>query len=297
MEHDVFDLSGQVVLFVGAGGGIGREVALGLAHQGADVAVADISSEAALRVAEEIQAAGRRATAITGDITSADDCQRMVAQTVAALGPLDILVNAVGFNIFANLTDLTPEDWNRVLAVNLTGAYLISTAAARAMAAGGGRIINFASVTALRGSPGQAAYAAAKAGLINLTKSMALEWAPKGIRVNAISPVMTETPINAGWLAADPGRKAAIAKRIPAGRLGTPGDFVGPVIFLASSASSFRLWPDTLRGWRHFGHSSAHRRQLVCRVNTASRSPWSAPVAWAARWAGWSLPPLTPRSG
>lgn len=106
---------------------------------------------------------------------------------------------------------------------------------------GGGRIINFISVTALRGSPGQAAFAAAKAGLVNLTKSMALEWAGHGVRVNAVSPVMTETPINADWLAADPDRKAGIVRRIPIGRLGRPDDVVGPVIFLASRASAFML--------------------------------------------------------
>ena len=235
-----FDLSGRVALVAGGAGGIGRAVVLGLAAHGADVAVADLAREQAEAVAADVQRAGRRSLALSADITDAASADRMVGDTLAELGRLEIFVNAVGLNVFANAFDLTESDWERVLRINLTGAFLASRAAARAMVPmGKGRIVNVASVTALRGSPGQAAYAAAKAALVNLTKSLALEWAQHGIRVNAISPVMTETPINAAWLNEEPERKAAIARRIPAGRLGRPEDFAGPVVFLASDASDF----------------------------------------------------------
>jgi NAD(P)-dependent dehydrogenase (short-subunit alcohol dehydrogenase family) len=238
---DLFDLSGRVALVAGGAGGMGRAVVLGLAGRGADVAIADLAVERAEAVAAEVGGqTGRRSLALRVDLTGGQSVEAMVEHTLERLGALDVFVNMVGLNVFANLLDLTEADWGRMLGINLTGPFLSSRAAARAMAdRGGGRIINFVSVTALRGSPGQAAYAAAKAGLINLTMSMALEWAPFGIRVNAISPVMTETAINTDWLAAEPGRKAAIARKIPAGRLGQPEDFVGPVVFLASDASRF----------------------------------------------------------
>lgn len=242
MAADLFDLQGQVALVAGGAGGIGHAVVLGLARQGADVAVADIAAERAEPVAAQVREAGRRGLALGADITDPESADRMVADTLAGLGKLDIFVNTVGLNVFAETFDLSESDWERVLSLNLTGPFLASRAAARVMAQrGGGRVINFASVTALRGSPGQAAYAAAKAGLVNLTKSLALEWIRHGVRVNAVSPVMTQTPINADWLAADPEREAGIARRIPAGRLGKPDDFVGPVVFLASDASEFML--------------------------------------------------------
>jgi NAD(P)-dependent dehydrogenase (short-subunit alcohol dehydrogenase family) len=216
-------------------------VVRGLAASGADVAVADLAHDRAESVAHDIERqTGRRAVSLEVDVTQSRSVERMVQHTLERLGALDVFVNMVGLNVFANLFDLSDEDWTRTVHINLSGPFLASRAAARVMAQqNGGRIINFVSVTALRGSPGQAANAAAKAGVINLTMSMALEWAPLGIRVNAISPVMTETAINADWLAAEPGRKAAIARRIPAGRLGQPEDFVGPVVFLASDASRF----------------------------------------------------------
>lgn len=238
----LFDLTSRVAAVCGGAGGIGTHVSVGLAEHGAVVAVVDIARSGAERVAEQIRSMGRTAIALTGDIAAPDEAERLVGRVVEELGGLDVLVNAVGLNVFKDALDLSEEEIDRVLSLNLTAALHISRAAARLMRErGGGKIIHFSSVTALFGSPGQSVYAAAKAGLVNLTKSLALEWAPYNIQVNAVSPVMTETPINAAWLAADPERKQAIAVTIPAGRLGRPEDLIGPVVFLASRASDFVL--------------------------------------------------------
>ena len=152
------------------------------------------------------------------------------------------MVNTVGGNIFKTAFEMTEEEFERMVKLNLTGAWLVSRAAARLMEeTGSGKIINFASVTAFFGSPGQGAYAAAKAGLVNMTETLGLEWIGKGINVNAISPVLTETPINSEWLNSEPNRKSGFAARIPIGRLGTTADFVGPALYLASAASDFMI--------------------------------------------------------
>ncbi len=242
MASDLFDLTGRVAAVCGGAGGIGSRVSVGLARHGAAVAVVDLNQAGARQVAREIETFGRPASSLSADITKSAEAAQCVAAIVEELGRLDVLVNAVGLNIFKPLLELTDDDIQRLVALNLTSALMISRAAVPPMRKqGGGKIINFASVTALFGSPGQSVYAAAKAGLVNLTKSMALEWAPYNIQVNAVSPVMTETAINAEWLASNPHRKAALAATIPAGRLGQPNDLVGPVVFLASRASDFVL--------------------------------------------------------
>lgn len=238
----LFDLTGRVAAVCGGAGGIGSRVAVGLAEHGAAVAVVDVAGDRAEDVATQIRSVGRTAIAISGDVTVPREVERLIARVVETLEGLDIVVNAVGLNVFKEALDLSEDEVQQVLSLNLTAALYVSRAAARVMRRrGGGKIINFASVTALFGSPGQSVYAAAKAGLVSLTKSLALEWAPYNIQVNAVSPVMTETSINAAWLAADPGRKTAIAATIPAGRLGRPEDLIGPVVFLASRASDFVL--------------------------------------------------------
>ncbi len=238
----LFDLTGRVAAVCGGAGGIGSRIALGLAEHGAAIAVVDVAGDRAEQVGGQIRSQGHTAVAISADITMPREASRCVAQITNKLGGLDVLVNAVGINIFKDVLELSEHEVQQLLSLNLTAALYISRAAAVVMRReGDGKIINFASVTALFGSPGQSVYAAAKAGLVNLTKSMALEWAPYNIQVNAVSPVMTETAINAGWLAADPDRKATIAATIPAGRLGRPEDLIGPIVFLASRASDFVL--------------------------------------------------------
>jgi len=239
---ELFSLKGSVAAVCGGAGGIGSRVAVGLADHGAAVAVVDVAGDRAEQVAAEIRAGGQNGIAIASDIANPQEADRLMQRILLTLGGLHILVNAVGLNVFKDALELSDADIQQVLVSNLASALHVSCAAARVMRErGGGKIINFASVTARFGSPGQSIYAAAKAGLVNLTKSLALEWASYNIQVNAVSPVMTETLINAAWLAADPERKEAIAVTIPAGRLGRPEDLIGPVVFLASRASDFVL--------------------------------------------------------
>jgi NAD(P)-dependent dehydrogenase (short-subunit alcohol dehydrogenase family) len=226
-------VEGRVALVTGAVGGIGRAVCTALVDSGMRVVGADLP--AAVKAVADSDCH----TLLGGDITV--DSDRMVEEAVVACGRLDAVVNLVGMNIFADLLDLTDADWDRVMSINLTGAYRLSRAAAGHLtgAGHGGSIVHFTSVTSLFGSPGQAAYAAAKAGLANLVKSMSVEWAPYGIRVNAVSPVMTRTPINADWLDEDQERAGRIAAKIPLGRLGSPTDYAGLVRFLVSDEASF----------------------------------------------------------
>ena len=228
-------VKGRIALVTGGLGGIGRAVCADLKKHGMHVVAAD--REAAVEAARDGQDFADMLLA--GDIVS--DSGRLVREALAACGRVDAVINLVGMNIFADLLDISDEQWDEVVGLNLTGAFRISRAAAREMvgSGGGGSIVHFTSVTSLFGSPGQAAYAAAKAGLANLVKSMAVEWAPHKIRVNAVSPVMTRTAINASWLDEDPERSARIASRIPVGRLGTPDDFSGLVRFLVSEEASF----------------------------------------------------------
>lgn len=230
---DSADVEGRVALVTGALGGIGRAVCTALVRAGMRVVGADLPAAVDTTHDSECH------TLLGGDITT--DSDRLVSEAVATCGRLDTVVNLVGMNIFADLLDLSDADWDRVLSINLTGAYRLSRAAAGHMsrAGHGGSIVHFTSVTSLFGSPGQAAYAAAKAGLANLVKSMSVEWAPYGIRVNAVSPVMTRTPINADWLDSDRERAGRIAAKIPLGRLGSPDDYAGLVRFLVSDEAGF----------------------------------------------------------
>lgn len=227
-------LDGLVVLVAGAGGGIGQAVSAGLAAAGGTVVGADLAPPDVSEVAYP-----GCSVSLTGDIRR--DAQRLVDDAVAGAGRVDAVVNMVGTQVFADLLDVTDEDWADLLDANLSGAFRLSRAAVRHMseAGHGGSLVHFSSVTSLFGSPGQAPYAAAKAGLGSLVKSMAVEWAPLGIRVNAVSPVMTRTAINAAWLDAEPTRGSDIAAKIPLGRLGRPSDYVGLVRLLISDEASF----------------------------------------------------------
>lgn len=222
-------------MIAGADGGIGREVCKVLAESGATVIGVDVARSGSAENPSYASCTG----SLTGDITV--DADRLVDEAVARFGRVDAVVNLVGTQVFADLLAVTDDEWSGLINVNLGGAYRLSRAAARHMSssAHGGTIVHFTSVTSLFGSPGQAPYAAAKAGLGNLVKSMAVEWAPFGIRVNAVSPVMTRTAINADWLDADPTRAGAIAAKIPLGRLGRPSDYAGLVRFLLSDDAAF----------------------------------------------------------
>jgi 2-dehydro-3-deoxy-D-gluconate 5-dehydrogenase len=235
---DRFRVDGRAALVTGASAGLGAAMAMALAEAGADVAVHG-NTRSPADTCRQIEARGRRAAALTGDLSDRAVSGRLVDDTVAALGRLDILVNNAGIIRRTAAVDYTDEDWDRVLEIDLTSAFRLARAAARHMiAAGSGRIINVTSLLAFQGGILVPAYAAAKGGLAQLTKALANEWAPKGINVNAIAPGYMETD-NTQALRADPVRSRQILERIPAGRWGAPDDLAGAVVFLASPAANY----------------------------------------------------------
>lgn len=228
---------------VGAAGGIGRAICEDLTATGTRVALADLDNDLLVNLQASLEASGVEKPAIfEADITRQEAVATLLDQAVEHLGRLDAVINVVGLNVFGNLETLEEDDWDRIVRVNLKGPFLLGREATRVMRKSGqtyGSHIHFISGTSKFGSPGQGAYAACKAGLANLIKTMALEWARYGIRVNGISPIMTETAINRDWLHEDPDRLGHIASRIPLGRLGDPTDYTGVIRLLLSSGGRF----------------------------------------------------------
>jgi gluconate 5-dehydrogenase len=243
-QLDIFSLTGRVALVPGGGGGIGSALSEALAGAGARVAVVGRTLEPCEATLERVRAAGSDGIAIAADATSEADCERMVAQTTERLGPIDIVVNAVGGGAGKALhpAERYPRsDWDWIMELNLRSTVLPTQAAVRTMveAGRGGAVLNLSSVRANLGiNAGYAAYVAAKGAISSLTRQWATEWARYGIRVNAIMPTFVDTPQVASLLA-DPAFKAGIVSRIPLGRVGETRDLVGPVIFLCSDAASF----------------------------------------------------------
>ncbi|MGP1397168.1 MAG: SDR family NAD(P)-dependent oxidoreductase [Inquilinaceae bacterium] len=229
-------LQNRTAWVTGAGRGIGRGIALSLAKAGAAVLVTDIDLEAARAVENEIAAAGGEAQAIKTDVTRPDEVDGAAAFTIERFGALDILVSNAGTTERSGFLDLTLDDWNRVLRINLTGVFLCGQAAGRAMRRqGGGRIINIASVSGQRGGVGRAAYGASKAAILNLTQTMAIELGPHGILVNAIAPGPT-------WVEPGPPDRApapAFADRMVLKRFAAPEEIGAAAVFLASDGCSF----------------------------------------------------------
>jgi len=239
----VFGLQGKKSLVVGGGFGIGRASALLLARAGADVVVADLDLARAKAVAEEITALGVRSTALTGDVTQRAQAEDLVAQAAAFHGSLEVLINMVGTAAWADLMTVDDETWTVDLTRNLTQHLYVGRAAAKLMIAQGtgGRISVVASVSGLYGAPNHGAYGAAKAGLMDLVRTMAQEWGPHGIRVNAVAPDMIATPrVLAAYTdqGVDP-NDAARADGAPLGRFGTPEEIAGPLVFLVSDLAGF----------------------------------------------------------
>jgi 2-deoxy-D-gluconate 3-dehydrogenase len=232
-----FSLEGRVALVTGASGGLGAAYAVALAEAGADVAVHDRSPVDG--TCGRIQALGRRTAALSGDITELEAPDRLVRETLSALGALDVVVNNAGTIRRAPAAETSDEDWLAVLDVNLSAVYRMCRAAGRHMLRQGrGKIVNVASLLAFQGGILVPAYAASKGGVAQLTKALANEWAGKGVNVNAIAPGYVRTA-NTAPLQKDPVRNKAIVDRIPAGRWAEPDDVVGAVVFLSSPASDY----------------------------------------------------------
>ncbi len=234
-----FDLTGRCALITGGGTGIGRAIALALAEAGADIALAARRVDKLEQTADEITKLGRRAIALPLDLTDPAAIAPCVEAAERQLAPLDILINNSGVSGAAWAADLSLEEWTRVIDTNLRGAFLMCQAAGRGMRErGSGAIVNVASVAGLIGVKMLSAYAASKGGLIQLTKTLALEWARSGVRVNALAPGYIETDINRDMFASDAGQRM-IKTHIPLGRLGQPDELRAAAVFLASDASKF----------------------------------------------------------
>jgi 3-oxoacyl-[acyl-carrier protein] reductase len=231
------NLSGKVAIVTGSGQGIGREIALKLAEQGANIVVSDINAATAGEVAAEIKAKNQRSIAITTDITIQEDVTGLVNQTISDLGRIDILVNNAGITRDTLLMRMSSDDWDQVLTTNLKGAFLCTQAVVRLMLKQRwGRIVNIASVVGLIGNAGQANYAAAKAGLIGLTKSTAREVASRGVTVNAIAPGFIETEMTK---VLSDNAKQEFLRQIPLGFAGSPIDVANAVAFLVSEEARY----------------------------------------------------------
>jgi glucose 1-dehydrogenase len=233
-------LKDRVALVTGANSGFGRAIALGFAREGADVAINYlVNPQAAEEVVREIEAMGRRATAVQADISDRSQVEAMVSGVLESFGRIDVLVNNAGLTIRMPFLELTEEAWDQVLDVDLKGPFLVSQAVARHMAGrGGGAIVNISSMSAQVAQPGITHYQAAKAGVTMLTRGMAFELGQYGIRVNAIEPGTIPTDFNRARLSA-PEAQAELLGKIPLGRMGEPRDLVGAAVYLASEESSF----------------------------------------------------------
>ncbi|HHL40076.1 MAG TPA: 3-oxoacyl-[acyl-carrier-protein] reductase [Deltaproteobacteria bacterium] len=230
-------MDGRCALVTGAGQGIGKTVALRLASAGAHVAVADVNADKAAETAAAVEAMGRKSAALKADVSMAQEAEAMVDAAAGALGSIDILVNNAGITRDGLLLRMKEEDWDLVMAVNLKGAFNCTKAAVRHMSRKRyGRIVNIASIVGLMGNVGQANYSASKAGLIGLTKTVAREFARRGITCNAVAPGFIETAMTDKL---PENVRDELSARIPMGRLGSPEDVADGVLFLASDASSY----------------------------------------------------------
>lgn len=236
-------LSGKVAMVTGGGNGIGRGIALRLASEGAAVGVLDLNERAVQKVVDEVRGAGGTALALPADVSSAAAVERAFAALVEAFGTPNVLVHSAGIMPDGTIDQTTEQQWDRVFAVNVKGAYLTSRLVVPMMQrSGGGSIILMASITGVNGFPGLAAYSATKGALISLARAMAIDHAAEGIRVNAVSPGTIDSPMLHEFVAAqaDPERtRRAFDAVQPRGRVGTIEEVVNVVVFLASDLASY----------------------------------------------------------
>lgn len=238
---DLFSLDGEVAFVTGAGSGIGQRIAIAYAEAGADIACFDLPSSAGLeKTVAAIGERGRRAVAIAGDVTSETDLAAAIAEAERALGPITIAGNCAGIANACPAEEMPAAQWQRMLDVNLTGLFRSCQAEARAMLPRRrGSIMNIASMSGSIVNRGllQAHYNTSKAGVIHLTKSLAMEWCARGVRVNAISPGYTATPMNLRPEVAEQVKQ--FEAETPMARMATVDEMAGPAVFLASRAASF----------------------------------------------------------
>jgi 2-dehydro-3-deoxy-D-gluconate 5-dehydrogenase len=240
MNFPSFTLTDRKAVVTGAGRGIGHGIALALANAGADVAVTELSSEysQAVETANEIQNLGRKAIPIVMDVMDLSSIKSMVDQLLFSFGQVDILVNNAGINIPKLALEVSEQDWDNVLDIDLKGVFFCSQAIGQHMVEQKyGKIVNIASQVGLVGYKYRSAYCAAKAGVVNLTRVLAIEWAQYNINVNAIAPTFIKTPLTEPMFANKEFYDDVI-RRIPMGRIGEVEDVLGAVIFLASEASN-----------------------------------------------------------
>jgi len=247
MNHPVerkMRLADKVAIITGGASGIGKATALLFVKEGAKVAIADINDEGGRSVIEEIRARGGDALFVHADVTKMDDAKAMVEKTVERFGRLDILFNDVGVGCGTNILDLQESEWDRVFDLNLKSIYVCSKYAIQAMMrSGGGSIVNISSIGGLVSATYTGpAFAASKGGIVNMTRSMAIHYARKGIRVNCVCPGTIRTPMTEDWLAGiwkDPMQKAEFLANYPMGRIGDAMDIAYAVLFLSCDEASW----------------------------------------------------------
>jgi len=235
----LFSLEGKVAIVTGAGRGLGRSMALALAAAGADIVASSRTPAEIQSLRDEVRALGRRAEAVVADCTDEAAANRLIDEAVGRLGRLDVLVNNAGINIRKPVLELSAAEYRDVLRTNLEGYFLCARAAGPVLVAqGAGKVINISSILGRVALANQAAYASSKGAIEQLTKVLAIEWAPHNVQVNAIGPTYFETELTRP-LFEDPQRHDFITERTPMGRWGQPHELAGAVIFLASSASDY----------------------------------------------------------
>ena len=236
----LFDLKGRVAIVTGGNGGIGLGMARGLAQAGAAIAVVGRNLEKSKAAAAELDKLGVKTDVLEVDVTNESACRKMIDDTVARFGRLDILINNAGINIRKTPQELTLAEWRQVIDVNLTSIFVCSQAAYPAMQkAGGGKIINIGSMMSIFAAPFAPAYAASKGGVVQLTKSLATAWAKDNIQVNAVLPGWIDTALTQRARQEVSGLNSLVLMRTPAKRWGVPDDLAGVAVFLAAPASDF----------------------------------------------------------
>ena len=254
MLLDTFSLDGEAAIVTGAGGGLGRELSLALVEAGAKVAVVDVVGVSGEETVREIVGAGGEGIFIKADLTKGDEVRRMVAETAKQFGKIDILVNNAGAVLGKPLIEVEEAEWRRVMDINLTSTFLCSRFAGKYMIERGkGKIINISSNAGIAAATNQSAYCASKAGVISLTKCLALEWAKYHINVNAIAPGYIRTALSASALENEK-IASILLKKIPLRRFAEPKDIAPLVIYLASKASEYMTGETILIDGGHLSH-------------------------------------------